>query len=286
MSNVSRRNLSGAIEDLSLTLTKQYIKATIDKIEYASEDLETALRPTYLGFFDEVLKVIIEAQDLDPEEGGAPARIEQYSRGSAASWQPLSESWMATKSLYTSFGFYDGISGKARLQRVSGRDTRKNKAFQKGNLSSTPFKSYIKGLSNEAESILGKLAIEYTFKAPDRQFVVKNLDNVIEIQEVLSTKTNKKVTFPSKFRLTVRVLGFQNLLGTQLEKGMIEEWAIVDKLANLTGHAEQWRKINARTAWGRGRRPVRAIMAPMISWWFNEIATPALVAFMKDLEGK
>lgn len=235
-----------------------------------------------MAFFDDLLKIILSI-GTDDESGQIPQQLKPYSLGSQGSWKGLSERWKTYKDHYKTqevSGFYSGISGHTAK---AWKATKRKPGTGRSQLGS-PFIDYIRGLSNSTEQLLGELRIEYKFIVKDRDFITHNVYNTLEIERVLSTKTGHEVQFPSKFRLEVKVLGFQKLLGTKLDSGRIEEWQIVDRLATISGRPEQWRKINSRTAWGRGGRPIRALMAPMISRWFNEVGTKALTKFMKDLE--
>lgn len=294
-----------------MTLTKVYAAGVAEKIKLASAALNAEIMPSYLQFFTTLLKVVksLEGEEDGPEgNAGSPMIVAEYGRGAEARWASNSMSWSHTKNAYDALGYYHGITGKTKVaapnagqqgayMKVRGKGKKKAKPRP----TTTPFVSYLGTLPGQEKLLLGELVIEYAFNGANREMVIYYVDNVADIEDLViySSKTGKEMSLPSKFTLTVSVLGFQNLIGgksppTRGKKGRAaydrsgkyDEWTVVDRLAKLSGGEAQWRKINSRSNFGRGRRPIKAIIAPIMSWWFREIAKPALTDFSNRLAKK
>jgi len=87
--------------------------------------------------------------------------------------------------------------------------------------------------------------------------------NVIDRIEAYSKKTGQMMMFKPDFTIRAQVTAFTRLTGVRFS-----EWSVVDFILKQVDpqNEKQWVKINGSAAFG-SRRPMRAMITPLITWY-------------------
>ncbi len=233
------------IETMNSKATKVAFDLTLEKLKAADKVLQKKLKKSYGNFFMQIARTTI-----GKFEGDKGRRLTQSGWGS---WQRLSDDWLLRKeSEIGTDEYYIGLG------------------------LGVPFQTYMEELGpEEVQSILGELLIKYTFQTPRKTSrPIYQLQTLSDLESILSPKRGE---IPKRLLVTAEVMAFQSLAGVRMN-----EWDIVDRISQLTGDKEQWRKINA-TSFGRNKRPIRAIIGPAIQRYMQDISKKALEEFNNTL---
>lgn len=292
---------------------------TFDELQLRTFRLSSQLTRVYDRFFEILAENVLDvAAESDTAHGYAetPPLIAAY-MGGAGRWQALSEKWINVKSrpMFANLpdGFYHGLTASvgavshSRLGRTRqpGSQPRKAHIARPNTGAKTPFSKFIHGLakkSGSTERFFGPFEIEYKFYKEGRLFkVTKTPEQGVEEIEVKSDKTGKFVMFPRDYSMGAELTAFPKLAQIGFN-----EWQVVDFILKRIDPAneKQWVKINARTGFapkkrysankkgqklsegqkyanrmGRGHRPIRALITPLISWYHKVAFEQAMRQF-------
>lgn len=260
-----------------------------------SQDIAQEIQLKYDTFFEYMLTRLIGRND-------APGWFAQYLPG--GEWEDITKKWSNTKhrinqsldeSNYNSH--YRGISSsntmvnRLSVRRNDGGAKRAGNPTRRkpGKVKTTPFATYISTLqtSGTTERFFGPVSLQYEIQAPQVGHVVtakmghKTLTDPISnntIRNIYAKNVNayrKPLTaLPKDMQITARVEAFGRLKEVQRV-----EWMLVDYIIKQIDpqNEKQWVKINGRTGGhGRGHRPIRALILPMIRWYFDKLLPDAI----------
>lgn len=289
------------VAELAAFYEQRVVALAKERLEEQTAQLKENIEIQYELFFDKILDEIVGTES--PEGGGGiratPSLIKNY-MGKEGHWKPLSPAWAALKDeLGSRSDFYIGLTnvkggssrnslGRGQARASGSKGTMKGKwATRLGNDRKKPgkvsvpsFESYMNDLAGQGVTamnrIFGPVGIEYTFSK----------DNQIVDIESFTTRTSRAAATQGQqvfanikgTRITATVRAFTRLKGVQ----DFSEAYVVDYILKRLdpGHEKQWVKVNSNYGFGRGKRPVRAFVAPLISWYMND----AFAKIMRDFK--
>lgn len=280
---------------LELELVEMSAKNTIELAKVIAEEV----RIDYDDFFGVLLAKVLRKLD------DAPRFLEKYIPD--GEWHDVSLKWHNRKvnTIGMPVGsnwYYNGISKAMtmgnRLSRKTARGMKGQEATrldgrtrrQSGKVRVPAFTDYIATLqqSGTTAKFFGPVTLQYDFQAPKVGHVItakmgqieangtdtRNLIKKIYVKDMLA-KRQPFAKFPENLRVTARVEAFGALAGVQQT-----EWFIVDYILKRIDPAneKQWVKINGRGKGGRGGRPIRPIILPMVQYYIQNSLPAAIRA--------
>lgn len=282
------QNLKKGLQRLSSAITARVKQVTIERLQEETYYLANDIEKVYEDFFKIVDTQIVGSVTGHFDE--SPNFISNY-MGREGNWKALSGDWIdyKDKAMETASGgmtlefskAYVGVTelyknfSKSRLGRSRAGGVSRVRVKRPLGVSQS-FRQYmhqLAGTRTAVEHFFGPIDIEYYFAEKYRTFKVTTIDGAIKDIDALSKKTGKFLMFPREFSVKSSVFAFQSINGVEFS-----EWYVVDFILKRIDplHEKQWVKINSRYGHG-GKRPIRAIITPLISWYGH-------VAFKQILE--
>lgn len=276
--------LEDAFAQMAQAIELELLGQTYKQVQETSREIAKEVQLEYDYFFHYMVAMVIGAPD-------APDQLARYLPD--GEWADISLKWNNTKNrvwgntgnvgLYNQF--YRGISNAGTM--ANSRMGRGKKGSSGKKTSVKPFGDYIKSLqtAGTVEKFFGPVSLQYEFESPQIGHVItakmggKTIDNSDrnDITRIFTRNTlgSKKgfVATPDKFKITATVSAFDKL------KGIGDtEFALVDFIIRQIdpGNRKQWVKINGRYGHGRSHRPIRAVIQPMIHWYFEKLLPAAM----------
>lgn len=241
-------------------LSAGLLNFTSRNVKEISEEIKDDIREEYDYFFGTMVREIIGAFYT-------PAILTAY-----ATWDPLSDKWAHYKRTEMHYvGLSNGQTRSRSLGRTStsGASRDATKSAPRGRVKVGSFVSYIEALNaaGTTERFFGPVAISYDFISydPHIRFYPKNKEGVLVKTDV--RKKGKYFKYDgSAVSMGAYITAFGNLKGVQFD-----EWHIVDYIIKKIDpeHEKQWVKINSRFGIGRTRRPIRAIITPLVKYYMD-----------------
>lgn len=241
-----------------------------------SVEIKEELNTEYNYFFQLILDDVIGALST-------PGLLAPYT-----SWKPLSAKWIKQKATGKHYvGLSNSLSrGKALGRRNANKSIgisrlRANGRKPQGLVKVGAFEDYIKTLTAQGTTarFFGPVAIKYDFVSPDPRFSVtmSQANDIVARTQVRSSLRGTFVAFPKDLKMKATISAFGNLKGVTFN-----ERNIVDYILKRIDPAneKQWVKINSTSGIGRSKRPVRAIITPVLRYYmdkrFSEIVRAAI----------
>ncbi len=294
MSSQSNFTLEEAINMMAQEVELEFVNMAKAEVIKESQEIAQEVQVKYDAFFEYMVTRLIGRND-------APSWFAKYLP--QGDWSDIGAKWSNTKhrinqsldeTNYNSY--YRGISssstaGKGLTVRKNGEGASRIGVTRRksGKVKVPSFASYISSLqaSGTTEKFFGPVTLQYEIQSPTVGVQVtakmghKTLtgsaanNSIKNIYAKNTTAKYKPFTSLSKdLMVTARVEAFGNLRAIQQT-----EWAIVDYIIKRIdpSHEKQWVKINGRTGGhGRGNRPIRALVLPMVQWYFNQLLPDAI----------
>ena len=268
----------------------EFVDVAKSKVIEQSQEMAEEIQIEYDYFFYYMLALF----GLDD----APGYIAGYLPN--GEWDDISLKWSKTKKRINNSSrenaFYMGISSMSttaiglKVQKNGEGAKRAGVTRRKsGRIKVPPFASYIKSLQQvgTTEKFFGPVTLQYEVQSPSVGVQVtakmghKTLTGSVannSIKNIYAKKVNEKgkpfTTLSRDMKITARIEAFGALKAIEQT-----EWAIVDYIIKKIdpSNEKQWVKINGRKGgYGRGNRPIRALVLPMVRWYFNKLLPKAL----------
>lgn len=274
---MSNQSLADAIRKMEASLAEKLVGFSSKKIREMSVEIKEELGTEYNYFFQFILDEVVGSLNT-------PGLLSPYT-----SWKPLTPKWVKAKATSAHYvGLSNSLSrGKALgRSRKGGRDIgmsrlRANGNKPKGLVKVGAFEDYIRTLTSvgTTERFFGPIAIKYDFVSPSANFSVSvNQDSgVVSRTQVRSVERGTFVAFPKDLKMTAKITAFGKLKGIAFnEKGIIDY--IIKRIDPV--NEKQWVKINSEVGIGRSKRPIRAVITPILRYYmdkrFSEIVRAAI----------
>lgn len=262
-----------SFSDFAIRLNGIVVDAGIDSIKKISEEVGQLVTDMYEDFFGQ----------LYMEVGGGtekmPSRFMGTAMGEAGAWKPLSEKWGDDKRIFGNQDpvlFYKGLTdalnaSKGRLTK-SGKPRKTPKKRPRKLRSKKPFDQFLKELRSSSRSnvkkLFGDIEIKYYISATGRKTPI-NIEQRGNIIETISriTSHGERGRIMNNFN-NVSLRSDTTLFPLLKVAREFSEWYVVDQMSKRDkGNKGQWVKINSTNGYGRGNRPIRPIITPLISWY-------------------
>lgn len=291
------RGLKYQLQAMSVRLSQRIAKKAVEDLRAQTNILAEKMDRAYEEFFSRLHSEVIG--EGTPWENGAPFLIKKF-MGGEGQWRKLTGGWMDRKAIPRKGqfndhpqGFYQGLTGfygRATSPKRLGRRTPGSpglprlRGVARPGGTAVPFEQFIRGLARNklsTERFFGPLEIQYEISKDGRTFRVTTLDKAIEDIDTISEKTGKLLMFPKEYSLKTTVTAFPQIRAIEFA-----EWYIVDYMLKRIDPVDekQWVKINSRKAFGKKARPLRAMITPLISWYFNVEFARVMREFQQGLK--
>lgn len=266
-------------KDFTIGLNGIIAETGVAAIKELSEDVAKEAETLYYNFFGELYAAI------NAGNGATPSRF-MANMGGEGPWKPLSEKWSDRKlAAGGSADFYFGLTAQLNNARRKAVKKRRRQG-QKGE-SFRAKKTFIKFLEGMATSsqrnvkkYFGAIEIKYDITATGRKTPIKleQKGNVIsELGRITSHNAKGKI-IPNYDNVTLNSEITMFPLLRAIED--FSEWYVVNYLAKQDkSNSVQWAKINSRVGFRNSNRPIRAMIAPLISWYATTGLPQALRRF-------
>lgn len=273
-------SLSDAFKKMEDSLAQKLVDFSSKKIREMTKELKEELQHEYDTFFTLMVEDVIGSLQT-------PGILAPYT-----SWKPLGEKWVFEKKKFGGYNngneHYLGLSNSATRRKQLGRSRKGGKDIGMSRLraySSSknkmvtvgPFRDYIQSLNTAGttERFFGPIAITYDFISPDPNFrvTVNQQSGVVNRTQVHSAKRGVFVAFPKEMKMTANITAFGKLKGVAFNEKNVVDFIIkrIDP-----ANEKQWVKINSEYGIGRSRRPIRAVVTPLLRY-FIERRFPEIV---------
>lgn len=241
-------------------LAESLVGFTSAKVRETSEEIKQELDTEYNYFFQMIVDEVIGAVST-------PGIFRSY-----VDWDPLSKKWIKQKS--TSM-FYVGLSNSRTLGRTLNRKGTAG-ATRLGDNANTPrgyvkvgsFQSYIQSLNQAGTTarFFGPVSVSYDFVSPSGNFKITSKQESSIVKRTDARDKGRFVAFPKTVHMEARITAFSKLKGVPFN-----EWSIVDYIIKRIdpSHEKQWVKINSEYGIGRSRRPIRAVVTPILKYYYE-----------------
>lgn len=256
-------------------LADRLVSFSSKKVREMSEEIKEELETEYNYFFQMILDEVIGAITT-------PGVLSPYVK-----WKPLSNQWVKYKGTNE---HYVGLSNSQTMGRALRRRgsrgmsrLRANGPMPAGAFKVGSFQSYIQSLNKAGTTarFFGPISVSYDFVTPSANFKVTPLveNGIVKQTLVRSAQRGQFVAFPKTLKMQATITAFGKLKGVQFD-----EWHIVDYILKRIDPAneKQWVKINSQYGFGRSRRPIRAVITPILKYYlerrFPEIVRAAIKA--------
>lgn len=262
--------------------SERLIGFTSQKVRLMSTEIQEELTTEYNYFFGMIVDSVIGATTT-------PGVLTQYT-----AWKSLSKKWVKQKGTNR---HYIGLSvastsGKALGRRGTNGNgiglsrLRANGTKPKGLQKVGALAAYMRSLNvaGSTARFFGPITSSYDFVPADPKIrvVINQADGVVKRVTVLSTVANDKglksfMAFPKTMKMTVNIAAFGKLKGVSFN-----EKSVVDYIIKRIDPAneKQWVKINSEYGIGRSKRPIRAVITPILKYYmaqrFPEIVKAAI----------
>lgn len=277
---MNKTSFAEALRKMEASLAEKLVGFSSKKIREMTKELRDELLHEYDTFFALMVEDVIGAL-------GTPSILSPYT-----SWKPLGEKWVFEKRKFGGYSsgneHYLGLSNAATKRKQLGRTRKGGKEIGMSRLrayssskskmvSVGPFRDYIQSLNTAGTTarFFGPVSITYSFVSPDPNFsVTVNQDSgVVERTQVRSAKRGTFVAFPKELRMTATITAFGKLKGVTFNEKNVVDFIIkrIDP-----ANEKQWVKINSEYGIGRSRRPIRAVVTPLLRY-FIERRFPEIV---------
>ncbi len=294
MSSQSNLTLEEAINQMAQEVELEFIDMAKTQVIKESQEIAQEIQVKYDAFFEYMVTRLIGRND-------APGWFAKYLP--QGEWTDITAKWSNTKhrinqsldeSNYNSY--YKGISnrstaGKGLTVQKNGQGAKRVGITRRksGKVKVPPFASYISSLqgAGTTEKFFGPVTLQYEIQSPNVGVQVtakmghKTLTGSAannSIKNIYAKNVNAKgkpfTALSKDLMVTARVEAFGSLRAIEQT-----EWAIVDYIIKRinTTNEKQWVKINGRRGGhGRGNRPIRALILPMVQWYFNQLLPDAI----------
>lgn len=294
MSSQSNFTLEEAMNMMAQEIELEFVDICKTKVIQESQEIANEVQVKYDAFFEYMLTRLIGRND-------APGWFAKYLPD--GEWRDITAKWSTTKhrinqaldeSNYNSF--YRGISNSTTagknlsVRKNDGGASRPGVTRRKsGKTKVPPFSQYISSLqaAGTTDKFFGPVTLQYEIQSPNvgvqvtakmghKTLTGNAANNSIKNIYAKNTLAYRKplTALPKDMSITARVEAFGNLRAIQQT-----EWAIVDYIIKRIdpSHEKQWVKINGRRGGhGRGNRPIRALVLPMVQWYFNQLLPDAI----------
>lgn len=259
---------------METALAEKIVRFSAAEVRQMSEEIRRDLLAQYDKFFQDIMWDVI----------GATKTPYVISQG-GASWEPLKEKWSFQKRKLgqhsTGQEHYQGLSGASTMlnplgrSRKGGKDigmsrTRAASVKPKGKVKVGAFEDYIRKLAHPGTTarFFGDIVASYNVVSPDPRFRIemKQSDGTITNVKARNTYSGKFAPIPSELRFTAKIEAFGKLNGLAFDEKNIVDYII--KRAD-PANEKQWVKINSEVGIGRSRRPIRAIITPMLRYYIQ-----------------
>jgi hypothetical protein len=264
---LSSQSLADAIRKMEASLTEKLVGFSSKKIREMSVEIKEELDTEYSYFFQFITDEVIGALSTPNLLGGYSA------------WKPLSAKWVKQKATSQ---HYVGLSNSLSRGKALGRTRKGGKEIgmsrirangnkPKGLVKVGAFADYIATLHGRGntERFFGPVAIKYDFLAPDARIQVSiNQDNgIVNRVRTTSVKRGQFVTFPKDMKMVANITAFGKLKGITFNEKKIVDFIIkrIDP-----ANEKQWVKINSEIGIGRSKRPIRAIVTPILRYYMDK----------------
>ncbi len=252
---------------MEASLSEKLVGFSSKKIREMSVEIKEELDTEYSYFFQFISDEVIGALS-------APGVIAGYT-----SWKPLSAKWVKQKATAQ---HYIGLSNSTTRGKALGRTRKGGKEIgmsrlrasgnkPKGLIKVGAFADYIATLHGRGntERFFGPVAISYDFVAPDARIQVSmNQENgIVNRVRTTSVKRGQFVAFPKEMKMVAKITAFGKLKGLAFNEKKIVDYIIkrVDP-----ANEKQWVKINSEIGIGRSKRPIRAVVTPILRYYMDK----------------
>jgi hypothetical protein len=265
---LSKSTFKDAIKKMEASLAEKLVGFSSKKIREMTAELKEELQTEYDTFFLLIVEDVVGALNT-------PSRFIPYY------WQPLSDRWQIAKlkegNADISQRHYIGLSNSSTARRPLGRAKHngmsrlrtatgsKSKFVKVG-----PFGDYMRSLTSQGTTarFFGPVTLSYDFVSPDPRFsvTVSEKDGALQRVQVRSAERGTFVAFPKELKMTATVTAFGNLKGVAFNEKSVVDYIIkrVDP-----SNEKQWVKINSEYGMGRSKRPIRAVITPLLRYFIE-----------------
>lgn len=270
---------------METSLSAKIVGFSSKKIREMTKEIEEELNTEYNYFFQMILDEVIGRV-------GTPGLLAPFT-----TWKPLTEKWAFHKQKFGGYAtgkeHYRGLSnsstrGKALGRRSTGRSIgmsrlRANGRKPSGLLKTGSFENYIRTLTaaGNTAKFFGPVVISYDFFSPDPNISVKinQSDGVVTRTQIRSASRGTFIAFPKEMRMTATITAFGNLKGVRFNEKNVVDYIIkrIDP-----GNEKQWVKINSEVGFGRSKRPIRAVITPILKYYMDKRMSEIIRAAIKS----
>lgn len=271
------KSLADALKKMEASLSEKLVGFSSKAVREMTVEIKEELNTEYNYFFQLISDEVIGALSTPGLLGGY------------TSWKPLSAKWVKQKATSKHYiGLSNSLTRGKGLGRVrkNGNEIgmsrlRANGPKPKGLVKTGAFSTYIATLHSKGntERFFGPVAIGYDFISPDPRIkVTMNADSgVVNRVQTSSTTTGRFIAFPKTMKMVATITAFGKLKGIGFNEKKVVDFIIkrIDP-----AHEKQWVKINSEVGIGRSKRPIRAVVTPILRYYmekrFSEIVRSAV----------
>jgi hypothetical protein len=287
LSSQNNLSLAEALASMMQELELEVLETCYSKVIKTSKEIAEFIDDDYDMFFHD-MHSLLGTDDV-------PDMIKRFvSRGE---WIDISERWNKVKVKHGVITpeqnrYYLGITGSRTLslnrlgRKKSGRAGAEREVYatkkKPGKAKVPAFGSYLKTLQapGTVQKFFGPVTLNYGFESPTGYTSIgakmgpnAKHPNVLpnQIRHIWTRNRVKNTissSIPSELRITANIEAFGRL--KEVKKF---EWFMVDFILKRIdpSHEKQWVKINGqRGGKGKGRRPIRAIVLPLVQYYMNK----------------
>ena len=260
--------LREAFRNATATIQERITADAVKRLQKTTEEVAVELKDSYSDFFQVLHRSVLNDPAMNAADSGTPA-IFQGAGIPMRPWHAVTPRWFIQKEKaakqggFRSLNFYHGVTDSL----VVSRRTRKGRFKKKrSNLS---FDQFIQSLAMGGEEVtqgfFGPMKIAYSLVRPDKGEVkITQLnDAIVQIRQRRLTGQGNKSVFAGPLDNTIirtTITAFPRI------EGMLDEKRLVDYMARISGHPEQWQKV---TGTGRSNWRIRPIILPLVNWYMK-----------------
>ncbi len=262
---------------MEASIAEKLVGFSSKKIREMSVEIKEELDTEYNYFFQMILDEVIGSLSV-------PGVLAPYT-----SWKPLGKKWVKQKGTSQ---HYVGLSNSLTTGRGLGRKSKGGRSIGISRLRANgrkpsglvrvgAFEDYIRTLTSvgTTERFFGPIAIRYDFVSPDARFAVafNQVNGEVTRTQIRSSSRGTFVAFPKELKMKATITAFGNLKGVSFNEKSIVDY-IIKRIDPL--NEKQWVKINSEVGIGRSKRPIRAVVTPILRYFmdkrFGEIVRSAI----------